>query len=341
MKRAFQTITMAALSLALAMPTLVQAQKVKEEKGEKEKKEQKREKEEKEMEVITITRKGDADKKVIIEINGDKVLVNGKPVDEGKDGEVTVNRHKIRDVYGLRSFDGPMAGRNFNFNDNFAFWNGDEDRAMLGVVTEKSDKGVKVTELTKDGGAEMAGLKKDDIIVKVDETKVEDPDDLTKVIRDHKPGDKVGVTYLRDGKEQKAIAELTKWKGMNFAITAPRMPDMRVLEDLGPRLRGQLGDAMVFYGDRPRLGISVQDTEDGNGVKIIDVEDDGNGAKAGLKEDDIITHINDKAVNSADEVARLVRESREKPSITFKIKRNGKPQSVDVKMPRKLKTADL
>jgi len=74
---------------------------------------------------------------------------------------------------------------------------------------------------------------------------------------------------------------------------------------------------------------------------VIDVDEESNAAKAGLKENDIITAINDKPVNSADEVARMVRESRDKPSIMLKIKRAGKIQNIEVRMPRKLKTADL
>jgi serine protease Do len=46
-------------------------------------------------------------------------------------------------------------------------------------------------------------------------------------------------------------------------------------------------------------------------------------------------------VNSADEVAKLVKENKDKPTISLKIKRAGKVQSIEVKMPRKLKTADL
>jgi serine protease Do len=74
---------------------------------------------------------------------------------------------------------------------------------------------------------------------------------------------------------------------------------------------------------------------------VIEVDDESNAAKAGLKENDIITSFNDKAVNSADEVAKLVKESKDKPTINLKITRNGKAQNIEVKMPRKLKTADL
>ena len=77
------------------------------------------------------------------------------------------------------------------------------------------------------------------------------------------------------------------------------------------------------------------------GVKVIDVDDEVNAKKAGIKEDDLITEIDGKAVNSADEVARIVRDSREKNSMMFKINRGGKTQNIEVKIPRKLKTADL
>jgi serine protease Do len=91
----------------------------------------------------------------------------------------------------------------------------------------------------------------------------------------------------------------------------------------------------------PKLGLSVQDTEDGKGVKVVEVDEDSNAAKAGVKENDIITHINDEAVNSADEIARKVRAGRDKSSLQIKVLRNGKAQNIEVKTPRKLKTADL
>ena len=40
-----------------------------------------------------------------------------------------------------------------------------------------------------------AGLKEGDIITKIDDKKIEDPDALAKAVKEHKPGDKVSVTY--------------------------------------------------------------------------------------------------------------------------------------------------
>jgi serine protease Do len=92
---------------------------------------------------------------------------------------------------------------------------------------------------------------------------------------------------------------------------------------------------------RPKLGLSIQDTDDGKGVKVLDVAEEGNAAKAGIKEGDIITHVDDKAVNSTDEITRHIRDGKDKAGFQLKVVRNGKSQNIEVKFPRTLKKADL
>jgi serine protease Do len=251
---------------------------------------------------------------------------------------------------GLNAYALPRTsiGQNFswdNDHNNFKFFgDGDENRAMLGVVTEEAEGGVKVTEITDESAAKKAGIKEGDIITKIDDTKIDDPDKLTEAVRKHKPGEKVSVTLLRDKKEQKVTAELGKWKGTGVYGFSPGqnfkmdiMPDYKDML-VTPKISQGMGR---WSGSQPRLGLSVQDTDDGKGVKVIEVDEESNAAKAGLKENDIVTHFNDKEVNSADEVAKLVKENKDKPTINLKIKRDGKTQSIEVKMPRKLKTADI
>jgi len=300
----------------------------------------------KDVEQIIITRKNADKGKVTVEIDGDKVTVNGKPIEDLKGDDISVNRHKIKDGHTVMAYNSPGSAWSYNWNDddNFKMLYEDGNTAMLGVVTESDDDGLRITDITEGSGADKAGLKEDDIITKVDDKKVDDPDDLTKLIRSHKPGDKVNITYLRDKKELKVTAELGKWKGSDF--NAFNMPNMKFdmiapKGDAHPKIKIAPGQYYSFSDNRPKLGLSVQDTEDGKGVKVIDVDDEGNGQKAGVKENDIITAINDKEVNSADEVARIIRESRDKPSVMLKIKRAGKMQNIEVRMPRKLKTADL
>ena len=96
-----------------------------------------------------------------------------------------------------------------------------------------------------------------------------------------------------------------------------------------------------FQTSGPKLGLSVQDAEDGKGVVILEVDEEGNAAKAGLKEKDVILEVDGKAINGADEIAKIMRDSKEKISVMMKLQRDGKSQNVEVKVPRKLKKANL
>lgn len=308
-----------------------------------------KDKEKKDVQQIIITRKNDKAEKVVVEINGDKITVNGKPLDEykDKDGDISVRLQKFKELEGLSRIPGMGSTWNYNGNaDNLRYFSEDANHAMLGVTTEKTEQGVNVQDITKESAAEKAGLKENDIITKIDDTKIEDPDDLSAAIKKHKPGDKVTVTYLRDKKEQKVTAELTKWKGFNMYTTTPGfkmdMGDMD-FENTMPKLRTmpRMNQSWSWSDGGPKLGISVQDTDDGKGVKVIDVDEESNAEKAGIKEDDIITEVDGKVVNNVDEIAKIIRESKDKISVMIKLQRSGKTQNIEVKMPRKIKTADL
>ena len=345
MKRLAVNFAIAALLATVAIPSF--AQDVKEKEKEKESKEKK-----KNVEQIVITRNSDDKEKTVIEINGDKITVNGKPIEDLKDGDIKVHRNKYKTMEGLNGYSIPRTsiGQNWNWDgdhdNSFRFFgDADENRAMLGVVTEEAEGGVKVTEITDESAAKKAGIKEGDIITKIDDTKIEDPDKLTEAVRKHKPGEKVTITLLRDKKEQKVTAELGKWKGVGAFGFSPGqnfkmdMPDYNDL--IAPKIQGMPRAQAWSRSGTPRLGLSVQDTDDGKGVKVIEVDEESNAAKAGIKENDIVTHFNDKEVNSADEVAKLVKENKDKVSFNLKIKRDGKTQNIEVKVPRKLKTADL
>lgn len=336
MKQIILSLVAVVLLASYSVPAFAQEEKEKESKDKK-----------KDVEQIIVTRKGSSDEKIVIEIKGDKVTINGKPAEDLKSGDITVRRNKMRSFEGYNVLTAPRIrgnnlfnwdehGQNFNFNFN-------ENTAMLGVVTEKGEQGVKVTEITKESAAAKAGLKEGDVITKLGDSKIQDPDDLSDAIRKHKPGDKVTITYLRNKKEQKTTAELGKWKGISGLTMTPKIPDMQLFNETRPHIEvnPRIYSPWVWQGGSPRLGLSVQDTDDGKGVKVIEVDEESNAAKAGVKEDDILTHVNDKEVNGADEVAKIVKENKEKVSIMLRVKRDGKLHNIEVKMPRKLKTADL
>lgn len=77
-------------------------------------------------------------------------------------------------------------------------------RAQLGLA---EDEGVVVNALAPDGPAAMAGLKVNDVLLKLDESPLAKPEDLRSALRTYKVGGRVTVTYLRRG--AKATAEVT------------------------------------------------------------------------------------------------------------------------------------
>ncbi len=84
-----------------------------------------------------------------------------------------------------------------------------------------------------------------------------------------------------------------------------------------------------------KFGIKAQDTEEGKGVKVLDVDDESAAAKAGIKEGDIITRFDGKEINSATALAEAARAAKEKASVHVSILRDGKPQEIEVKVPEK------
>src|SRR5688572_10169095 len=97
MKRIIQKISFFMCVTTLALPLSLLAQKEGKEKEVKEKKE---------GEQIIITRKGGNDK-IVVEVIGDKILLNGKEVKENdKDGDVIVRRHKVKDVWAFNNGEG-------------------------------------------------------------------------------------------------------------------------------------------------------------------------------------------------------------------------------------------
>ncbi len=329
------------LAIAILVPATSNAQNDKGDKGEKG---------DKEVQQIIITRKGDNDK-MIVEVNGDKVMVNGVPLDElkGKNDDIKVKINKYKQLESLSRI--PGQGNDWNDVEGFMrlFKTADnENKAILGVITEKDEDGAEIESVTKGSAAEKAGLKEDDVITKINETKITSPDDLSIAIKKQKPGDKITVTFLRNKKEQKATAELTKWEGVssfenNFKDLNLNLDGLnfnRVMPHMNtPGFPS--GPNMRWSGGSSKLGISVQDTDDGKGVKVIEVDDESNAAKAGIQEEDVITKVDDKVVNNVDEISKLLREKKDNPVVSIQLNRKGKSQTIEVKMPRKIKTADL
>jgi serine protease Do len=338
----------------------------------KERKEMKEKKEKKESQEIIIRKKGDKDTKITVEIKGDKVTINGKPISEFKDGDITINKRDIKVWDGHNNFSFAPDDMDVYFKGPFtgSFSSG-KNGAFLGVTTEGDNDGddtktggARITAVTKESAAEKAGLKEGDVITKINDKKVEGPESLSEVVTSFKPKDEVTVYYKRDGKESSSKAVLGETRsggtmaysfsgpgGQMRSFTMPRKqfgedfqsPKVEMWNDEGMRGMEKLNSVNGFgmFPRQQKLGLKIQDTEEGDGVKVLDTDKDSPAEKAGLKKDDIITEIGGKKVANTDEARDELMENAEKSSYNIKAKRNGSEMSFDIKIPKKLKTANL
>lgn len=279
-------------------------------------------------------------KKLSIIIDGDKVTINGKDIKDMDPDEMEKlgDMDMLRLSPGLRMMMPGRGGANFFKLDDLR--KGGKERALLGVMSEKHEKGAKITSVTKESAAAKAGLQKDDIITKVNDATITGNEDLYETIGKYKPEDKVTIHYLRDGKENTTTALLGKTMEMGFDFDFGDSFNRNFNFDNIPRLRN--GGAFNFnFSGKPKLGMSIEDTENNKGVKVTEVDDDTPADKAGVKTADIITSINGKAINSVDEIKEALKDLKEGDTVKAGITRAGKAQVIDIKLPKKLKTADL
>ena len=118
----------------------------------------------------------------------------------------TDDEKKIKIIKKHKTIDGPMLI--------------DEKTGFLGVQIQdlseqlrdyfevKDGNGVLISEVVEDSPAKKAGLKAGDIIIKVDDSAIENAGDLTATIRDFEPESKVSVSVIRNGKKKKLEATL-------------------------------------------------------------------------------------------------------------------------------------
>ncbi len=82
------------------------------------------------------------------------------------------------------------------------------DAALASQYNLGIDHGVLITNVVSGGAASRAGLKSGDVIVKVDNTTINDISSLGNALITKNPGDKVAVTYYRSGQQQTVTATL-------------------------------------------------------------------------------------------------------------------------------------
>jgi RNA polymerase sigma factor (sigma-70 family) len=185
----------------------------------------------------------------------------------------------------------------------------------LGVMLagDQEDGRVFVHEVFSDSPAAKAGVKAEDIILKVGDKEVKDPQTAVSALKALKPGEKVTIRFRRGEQEKDLTITLGKWPADFREGGKPKKADPPAAE----KARG-------FFGLKLR-----GDTDNGS-VVIHDIEPDSPAAKAGIKAEDILLKVGKEEVKSPEGVIRRLGDLKEGDKVTFRIKRGEKEMDVTV-----------
>ena len=268
--------------------------------------------------------------KIIVIRDGDTTITMMEP------GQMRIKREMFRKEAPDEQLRQLGEGRMLYMMPNFEM--PEENKALLGVATEKDEKGALIVDVNAGTPAEKCGLQKDDIITAINGYKISDPENLYKEVGKYLPEDKIKIDYLRNGEAKTTTAKLAP----NLPVEG-RMPER--LQDLNLRLFGDGNNAWDLLdrmgGPKPNLGLTLTDTEKGRGVEVTSVKENTPAAKAGLQKTDLLLSINGKELKDVNDVKKLKSTLKEGDTWKLVYERSGKKMETDIKFPKKLKTAEL
>ena len=149
----------------------------------------------------------------------------------------------------------------------------------------KNRDGALVQSVEKGMPADKAGIRHEDVIVRVDQLPVKHNRDLIDYVSGKRPGTKVTLTFIRGGQEKTTVATLeTRREEGEVAEAAPAADENREkigisIEDLSTALRNNYS-----------IGKDVV------GVVLTHVKNVSAAADAGLREGDVVQEVNGTAV---------------------------------------------
>lgn len=159
------------------------------------------------------------------------------------------------------------------------------DAEAAAALGNDIDSGALITLIQPKSAAENAGLQVGDIIVEVNDKKVDGASELRNRIGLLRSGDTVRIKYVRDNETRSISAELGR-----------AQPQVLLGEEIHPGLAGS-----VF---------AVASTAADDGVTVGEVQEGSAAAQRGLRTGDLITHVNRARVRNLRELRTIAGNQR-------------------------------
>ncbi len=175
---------------------------------------------------------------------------------------------------------------------------GEVQRALLGVSIKdvdsevmkslnlKTTDGVLVAAVSDGGAAKEAGMKENDVILTVDGEKVNSVPELQAKVAQHRPGDAIKISALRDGSTQEFVATLRNVRGTTGIVKGSD--------------NTLLGATLSPISDEESENLGIR-----YGLKIDELSD-GKLKEAGIKEGFIILKANRMPVTSVKDFQQII-----------------------------------
>jgi serine protease Do len=199
----------------------------------------------------------------------------------------------------------------------------DIDENLAKALGLKTTEGVLIGDVTPNGPADQAGIKRGDVILSFDGKKVEDATQLRLMIADMAPKTKAKVSLLRQGKTLDVSVVLAE---------RPKTPQEKAPEQEQPE--GQTGE---------KLGLNLQDLtpdimaqlgyEKEKGALVADVASGSPAEDAGLGRGDLIKEVNRMPISSVREFEKAIKGFKAGDVIALLVRRGPTTLFVGIKIP--------
>jgi serine protease Do len=189
--------------------------------------------------------------------------------------------------------------------------------------------GVIVAEANPKGPAGQAGVRRDDVIRKIDGEPVKDNQDLLARIASRKPGETVRLEILRKGETINVPVKLTT-RPLNFDESGNEVEPEGNDE---PTPSSAVGLGIKVQAIPPAVREQLR-LDDEGGVIIVSVDPESEAAEEGLSARDLVLSVDDKPVNSVGDWNRIVKGLKPGETVKLEVNQRGRIEFVFVNVPK-------
>lgn len=201
---------------------------------------------------------------------------------------------------------------------------------MADALGIEKNRGEFVTRTVPGEAADKAGLKEGDIVLKVNGRDVTPDDTLSYIVANIKPGTKIPLDILREGKPMRLTATVgtrpseEKLAQSNFDPDENKDFDQKGDDADSKTVRDALGVSVIPLDAEiaRQLGMSA----DVKGV-VVDIPGSGSAAQAGIRRGDVLVSVNYKPVTNTAQLATAIAEAKKagRSAALLGVKRRGAP----------------